>query len=345
MGALDRIHVGIVGTGYAAKLRAEAFQADERSRVDRVAGHSAEKTAAFAQTYDTAHTLDWQELVERPDLDLVVICNVNQAHGAIARAALQAGKHVVVEYPLSLDPQEAADLIALAHQQDRFLHVEHIELLGGVHQALLKNLPRIGEPFYARYSTLNPQRPAPDRWSYQPKLFGFPLVGALSRVHRLTHAFGRVATVTCQASFDSGAIANSSAAYRSCLCSAQLRFESGLIGEVVYGKGEALWQVERRFEVQGRAGALLFDGSDGTLIQGEGFQALEVGGRRGLFAKDTAAVLDHLLEGRSLYVSPAESLYALCVADAARRSAEEGRLVRVAAEYAALASAFGAQTP
>ena len=49
---------------------------------------------------------------------------------------------------------------------------------------------------------------------------------------------------------------------------------------------------------------------------------IDIGSRRGLFAKDTGMVLDHLHTGAPLYVSPNESLYALKVADAARRSAQ-----------------------
>ncbi len=51
---------------------------------------------------------------------------------------------MVVEYPLTLDPQEEAELIALAAKRQRLLHVAYIELLGGLHQALLAHLPRIG---------------------------------------------------------------------------------------------------------------------------------------------------------------------------------------------------------
>ncbi|HEY9710783.1 MAG TPA: Gfo/Idh/MocA family oxidoreductase, partial [Oculatellaceae cyanobacterium] len=96
------IQAGIVGTGFTAKLRAEKLQADERSRLVAVSGHTLEKTQEFALTHNALAVDSWQELVEHPDLDLVIICTINRDHGAIAHAALNAGKHVVVEYPLSL---------------------------------------------------------------------------------------------------------------------------------------------------------------------------------------------------------------------------------------------------
>jgi biliverdin reductase len=258
-------------------------------------------------------------------VDLVVICTINRDHGAIARAALNAGKHVVVEYPLSLDPNDAESLIALAQAKGKLLHVEHIELLGGLHQALRQWLPEIGNPFYARYVTITPQRPAPKRWTYHSEQFGFPFSAALSRIQRFTDLFGEVSTVSCQSRFWDAADY-----YTACLCTAQLRFANGLIAEVTYGKGEVFWQNLRNFEVHGDQGTLVFEGDQGTLIRGEEKTSIEVGGRRGLFIKDTGMVLDYLVEGTPLYLSPADSCYALKVADAARQSSETGQVISLA---------------
>src|SRR4028118_548776 len=255
------IRAGLVGTGFAAKLRAETLQADSRSHLVAVSGHTFEKTKEFAHTHEASAVDSWQQLVEHPDLDLVIICTINRDHGAIARAALDAGKHVVVEYPLCLDPSEAESLIALAQAKGKLLHVEHIELLGGLHQALRQWLPEIGNAFYARYVTLAPKHPAPRNWTYHRELFGFPFSGALSRIQRFTDLFGEVASVSCQSRFWNADASNVTKAspsdyYTACLCTAQLRFVSGLIAEVTYGKGEVFWQPLRNFEVHGDKGTL-----------------------------------------------------------------------------------------
>jgi biliverdin reductase len=315
-----RVRVGLVGTGYAAKFRAEALLHDERSQLIAAVGHTAEKTAAFIREYQIEALSSWQELVEREDVDLVVICTVNRDHGAIARAALTNGKHVIIEYPLSLDVVEAEELIALAKAQNKLLHVEHLELLGGLHQALKQNLAKVGEVFYVRYSTINPQNPAPRKWTYNHELFGFPLIGALSRLHRLIDLFGTVFTVNCHQRYWE----IEPEYYQTCFCTSQLCFNSGLLAQVVYGKGESIWQSERKFEVHGEKGGLVFDGDTGIFIQPGEKTSIEVGPRRGLFAKDTSMVLDHLFDGTPLYVTPEESLYTLKVADAAQRAAQTG---------------------
>jgi biliverdin reductase len=322
------VRVGLVGTGAAAKLRAEAFLQDERSHLVAVAGNTPEKTEDFARNYQAEIANSWQHLVQREDIDLVVVCSINRDHSAVVREALKNGKHVVVEYPLSFNVAEAEELIALSKTQNKLLHVEHIEILGGIHQAVKQNLPKIGQAFFVRYNTIKPEHPAPRKWTYNHELFGFPLIGALSRLHRLIDLFGEVLSVNCHNRFWTV----ETDYYQSCFCEAQLSFTSGLLGHVIYGKGETLWQPERRFEVHGENGGLLFDNDTGILVQAGERKPIEIGTRRGLFAKDTTMVLDYLFNGTPLYITPEESLYTLKVADAACCSAEEGTTILVSSD-------------
>ena len=323
------LKVGLVGTGYAASRRATALQSDPRAELFAVTGNTVEKTAQFCQTYSVSSFEDWTQLVQSPQIDLLIISTINRDCGAIARRALEAGKHVIVEYPLALDPKEAEDIITLAEKSNQLLHVEHIELLGGLHQAIAKFLPEIGNVFFARYITVNPQRPAPRRWSYDHSLYGFPLTAALSRIHRFTNLFGSVVSVNCQSRFWD---IPETDYYRACLCQAQLQFRNGVIGEITYGKGETFWHRDRTFELHGDQGTLIFQGDKGLLVRGEEKTPLEVGSRKGLFHQDTNMVLNYLFQGKPLYLSPHDSLYALQVADAARQSAETGEVVRVSSD-------------
>ncbi|MGL5082994.1 MAG: Gfo/Idh/MocA family protein [Microcoleaceae cyanobacterium] len=324
------LHVGIVGTGYVAKTRAEAVQLDHRSRLVTLAGGNLTRTTDLCQSLGIEPTASWQQLVEREDLDLIVVATVNRDHGAVVRAALEAGKHVVVEYPLSLDVLDAEALVALARQQQCLLHVEHIELLGGLHQAIKKALPQIGQVFYGQYSTLNPKHPAPQKWTYQHSLFGFPLIGALSRLHRWIDLFGQVVSVNCQSRFWDAELQNPDVdLYRGCFCRAQLHFQIGLTVDILYGKGEVFWQSENRFTLQGETGSLHFTPESGELITEQGSQSLEVQPRQGIFRQDTQMILDHLLNGTPLYVKAEESLYTLKVAEAARQSAILGQSVEL----------------
>ena len=320
------LKVGIVGTGYAAKKRAEALNADSRVALLQVVGNTPEKVAEFCQTFCATGVNSWQELVNQPELDLIFICTVNCHHGAIARAAIEANKHVVVEYPLSLDPQEAAAIIALAEVKNKLLHVEHIELIGGIHQTLTKYLPEIGNIVYARYTTIAPKHPVSRRWNYHRQMWGFPLSAALSRVHRLTDILGKVERVSCQSRYWDAPEAEY---FTACLCNAQLRFVNGAIAEISYGKGDVFWHGYRHLEIHGDKGTISFMGEKGSLIRGKETIFLPVKSRRGLFARDTAMVLDNLTTGKPLYVKPQASFYALQVADAARRATDSNQVVQI----------------
>ncbi|WP_309741786.1 Gfo/Idh/MocA family oxidoreductase [Chamaesiphon sp. OTE_20_metabat_361] len=320
------LRVGIVGTGFAAKIRAQSFAAEDRTQLIAVSGRNLERTAEFAQSFNIVAVADWQTLIQMADLDLILVATINGDHGAIVRAAIESGKHTIVEYPLALDWREASEIVALAAAKKVLLHVEHIELLGGLHQTMRAWLDRVGAVYYARYSTIVPQRPTPEKWTFHRSEFGFPLIAALSRLHRFTDLFGSIESINCHNQYWGGV----GDYYQTCLCNAQFRFKNNsAIGEVVYGKGAGLWQGSRKFEVHGENGGLIFDGDEGVFIQNGTTTPLDLGARKGLFARDLELVLDHLIDGKPNYVTPAASLATLRVAEAARISAETRRTVVV----------------
>jgi biliverdin reductase len=280
----------------------------------------------FAEGFQVQAIDSWPALLQIADIDLVIIATINGDHGQIARAAIEAGKHTIVEYPLALNVQEATEIIELAKVKKVLLHVEHIELLGGLHQTMREQLHHLGEIYYARYSTIVPQQSVPQKWTFNRTEFGFPLSAALSRLHRFSDLFGSIESISCNNQYWGGV----GDYYTTCLCTAQFRFKnSSAIGEIAYGKGEGLWQGSRKFEVHGATGALIFDGDAGVLLQAGISTPLDLGARKGLFAKDLELVLDHLIDGKPNYVMPAASLSTLRVADAARISAETRRTVVV----------------
>jgi biliverdin reductase len=320
------LKVGIIGTGYAARKRAEALKSDRRTELLVATGNTPVKLQEFCQTYAVEAVDSWSELVNLPQLDLIFICTINQGCGAIAKAAILAGKHVVVEYPLALEVEVAQEVIELAAAKQKLLHVEHMEIIGGLHQAIKQYLPQIGKVFHASYTTIAAQHPVEPSWKYHRQQFGFPLSAALSRIHRLTDLFGTVEKVTCNNRYWN--LPNSDSAYfTACFCQAQLNFHNGVTADITYGKGDIFWQSDRTMSIYGEAGKIIFVGEKGTLINGENEQDIPVTPRRGLFAQDTAMVLDYLLAQQPLYLQPQASLYALQVANAACKSSNTNQTI------------------
>lgn len=119
-----RLRVGLVGYGYAGKT----FHAP------LIAAVPALELAAVASSDAAKVHADWPGvavhatpagLVARDDIDLVVIATPNDTHHPLARDALRAGRHVVVDKPFTVHLAEARELVALARERGRLLSVFH----------------------------------------------------------------------------------------------------------------------------------------------------------------------------------------------------------------------------
>ena len=71
-------------------------------------------------------TPDWQELIERSEIDLIDICVPPANHAEIAIEAMRAGKHVFCEKPISLQLNEARRMVRAASSTNRQLLVGHV---------------------------------------------------------------------------------------------------------------------------------------------------------------------------------------------------------------------------
>ena len=123
---MAKVGIGIIGTGSIAGAYLRAYaRYPELCRVVAVADidrQRAQKFAAGAGDSVAAYG-DYKELLRRDDIDAVSICTPPFAHAEIAVAALNAGKHVLVEKPMAASLAEADAMLAAAEQNDKKLAV------------------------------------------------------------------------------------------------------------------------------------------------------------------------------------------------------------------------------
>lgn len=124
----QRLRWAIVGVGVAGRARAGAIEKDPRAVL--VAVHR----GRFAHEVEAPEVASVDDAVQAADC--VAVCSPAEAHPDQIRAALESGRHVLVEYPLVRDPTLARELYALADERQVVLHVEHIELLGPIPHTL-----------------------------------------------------------------------------------------------------------------------------------------------------------------------------------------------------------------
>ncbi|WP_336857775.1 Gfo/Idh/MocA family oxidoreductase [Sinomonas albida] len=115
--------LGVAGIGYAfmGKAHSQAWRNvaayfDVPAVEQRVlVGRDAEQVAEAAARYGWAESAtDWREVIARDDIDIVDICAPGWLHAEIAIAALEAGKHVLVEKPLANSLAESERMVAAA---------------------------------------------------------------------------------------------------------------------------------------------------------------------------------------------------------------------------------------
>jgi predicted dehydrogenase len=118
------VRVAQLGCGYWGPNLLRNFSAHADCHVKTVADQDPKRRQYVEATYPKTRTSpDWHAAIDDPEIDAVVIATPASTHYALARAALEANKHVFIEKPLAMSVPEADELIALAGARTRTLMV------------------------------------------------------------------------------------------------------------------------------------------------------------------------------------------------------------------------------
>lgn len=118
--------IGVIGCGYWGPNLLRNFAENDGAQLRWICDTDEARLTAMGRRYPAARTTtDYQKLIADPELDAITIVTPVATHFAIAKAALAAGKHVLVEKPLAATVREAEELIELAEKHRRTLMVDH----------------------------------------------------------------------------------------------------------------------------------------------------------------------------------------------------------------------------
>ena len=119
--------IGIVGYGYWGPNLLRNFHEAEGANVVVCCDQNPKRLERLTTRFPSVQiTRDFKEVLENPSVDALAIATPVHTHFELAMAALKAGKHVLVEKPMTMRVEEAEELVSMAQQKGLVLMVDHV---------------------------------------------------------------------------------------------------------------------------------------------------------------------------------------------------------------------------
>lgn len=118
----EKIRWGILGPGGIAHKFAEALKSIPDAEITAVGSRDLQRANTFADTFDIPHRHgSYVELTNNPEIDVVYVATPHPFHKACAMLCLEAEKAVLCEKPLTVDAEQAEEMIACTRKHKQFL--------------------------------------------------------------------------------------------------------------------------------------------------------------------------------------------------------------------------------
>ncbi|WP_432800294.1 Gfo/Idh/MocA family protein [Poriferisphaera sp. WC338] len=162
---MKKVRYGFVGAGSIAKHRhVKEAAANKHAEIVAICDLHGKRAKELTDEYGGEVYTDWKKMIKEADIDAVVVCTPNVLHAPVSIAASKAGKHVLVEKPMSTTRAEAKKMIEAAKAARKYLMVGQNQRLMPPHVKAKEILDsgRVGKAISFRSEF---QHPGPDAWS------------------------------------------------------------------------------------------------------------------------------------------------------------------------------------
>jgi UDP-N-acetylglucosamine 3-dehydrogenase len=334
----EPLRVGVVGLGEVGQHHLLGYLSTERARVVAVADLSADLTAAAAAKTGARIYPGWTELLSDPDVEAVDVSLPHDLHLAVTTAALEAGRHVLVEKPMGLTVGECDRMIDSARRADRVLAVSHNQVFFAPHVAAvdLVRSGAIGRPTMVRLRLgVGGRYPG---WRLDPAKAGGGLLydAGVHRFYMAREIMGEPVAVAAQTDVALPGLESEGTGV------VLLDFGEGRFGVIDANYLNPPRTFDDRIEVAGDAGLVALAGCEAAF---EGFTSdppLRVWAEGGWSVVDTPAMdwsgsvqaavrdfVDAVLDGRRPKVAGEDGRAVVAMIQAAYESARTGRRVEL----------------
>lgn len=267
---MNKIKIGIIGTGVGIRTHLKGFRMIEDAEVIAIAGSCLERSQEFAQKFDIPIACaDYKELCDLPEIDLVCVTTPNRFHHDMIQYALNAGKHIIAEKPLSDNIDEVRVLTSNVKGYNKLAIVDH-QLRFNPYIRKIKEL--ISNGTLGKIYSIRIQQQAsgfadpntPWNWSFDAKEGGGVRLAMISHfVDLMQFWFGKRSIINVNGYMNpitkvrKDSCGNIHEVYASAICSAQINFSDEMTAFLITNAGS---YAESRFDISifGDKGELVF---------------------------------------------------------------------------------------
>lgn len=167
------MRVAIIGAGLQGKRRAPVVKDWPGAELVIVSAAHIEEAQKLAAEMNCEAAVGWEEIVARPDIDIVLVCTPPDSHAAISIAAMNHGKHVLCEKPLTRTIEAAEEMVNVAAATGLILKCgfnhRHHPAVWQAHELFQKG--ELGKPLFGRCVYGIGGRPGyEDEWRADPQI-------------------------------------------------------------------------------------------------------------------------------------------------------------------------------
>lgn len=270
---MRNIKVGIIGSGGMAQHHLGRLSSLEKVRVVAISSRNEQTGKQLASESTASFIPDWELLINQDDIDAVVICTHNNSHGEIAIAALQANKHVFVEYPLANSVDEGEMTLHLAKTRHRVLRVSHPEVVSNIHKGLKHKTAELGELLLTSFVRLTPGRGVRPEILFNLPVSGIPAHFFIYHIYPIVDLFGEAIWVQGGAVYEGLTDAGQ---YECFVNTVNVEFKRGGIGQWSWAGGIAINTAEEHERYVLTDGTLSDDGNGWTCSTSKGVTNLVI---------------------------------------------------------------------
>jgi len=259
---MPNIRICIIGSGGMANQHAERFSQTDGFELTAIAARNPETGPALAAKHNVDYVPQYRDICNRDNIDAVAICTYNDTHSEMALVALDAHKHVFVEYPATRNITEAHQLLSKIDNSSPVLRVAHNEVLSASHRALKEQTAQTGHLITSLFTRLTPGSGKRPEILFNIPISGPPALFFVYHIYPIVDCFGSAAWVEAAAHYEN---LRDDGTYDSFANSVTVGFENGGIGQWNWAGGVEIADAEQDQRIVMTKGTLINRGEGWAL--------------------------------------------------------------------------------